>query len=73
MERKLIVLHTYQSEVEAQLARGRLESSGIDAMVSSDDCAGMQPQFQIVYGVKLLVFEEDAKQARRILGIENDK
>lgn len=73
MEERMVVVQTFSSEVEAQLARGRLESAGIESMVSSDDCAGMHPHLQRSYGVKLLVFEDDLGQAQAILDVDSDE
>ena len=70
MSDTMIVVHSFTSELEAQMARGRLESAGIESLVSSDDCAGLHPHLQGVYGVKLLVFEKDLEQAKEILEID---
>jgi hypothetical protein len=70
MPDELVVVRTFQNELEAQLAKGRLESAGIESMISCDDCAGLQPQLQYIYGVKLLVFDYDLAEAREILEID---
>jgi hypothetical protein len=71
MSDSMVVVQTFSSEVEAQMAKGRLESAGIESMVSSDDCAGMHPHLQRAYGVKLLVFEENLEQAQEILEVDS--
>jgi hypothetical protein len=72
MPDELVVVQTFQNALEAQMAKGRLESEGIKAFTASDDCAGMQPQLQQLYGVKLLVFVDDLEAAREILEIDED-
>lgn len=70
MAEQMVVVHSFDSEVEAQMAKGRLESEGIEAIVSSDDCAGLHPHLQRVYGVKLLVFKKDLVRAQSILEVD---
>jgi len=64
----LVVVHECGSEMEADLAKGALQSAGIDAMIQSDT-AGHQ-RAHIAWsgaGFKLLVREEDASDARQVL------
>lgn len=68
MEQRLITLEVFGSEIEAELARERLEVSGIEAHISKDDAGGARPDLQLARGVRLLVFEEDTAAAREILG-----
>ncbi len=65
-------LTVYNSETEAEIVRGRLESEGIEARISADDCGGMLPQYQYIRGVRLLVAPEDIERAREILGLDAD-
>ena len=39
----LVCIKTYQNRMEAELAKGLLESKDIKAMVSADDVGGMNP------------------------------
>lgn len=64
-----VKIAVYNTEVEAGMARGRLEEAGIRAMVSSDDCGGMEPQLQWIRGVRLFVNPEDEERAREVLGL----
>ena len=68
----MVVLKTYSSRAEADLARGILEANGIDALVSSDDAGGMQPWFQQSHGVRLLVHHEHALRAAWLLEPSGD-
>jgi len=63
----MVVLKTYSSRAEAELAQGILIANGIDALVSSDDAGGMQPWFQQALGVRLLVHHEQALRAAWLL------
>lgn len=55
------------SLIEAQLIVGMLESHGIEARASSDDAGGLEPQWQLTQGVRVLVAPEDAEAARQIV------
>ena len=68
----MVVLKTYTSRAEAELAQGILQANGIDALVSSDDAGGMQPWLQQALGVRLFVRHEDALRAAWLLEPRND-
>ena len=61
-ETTLVVVGTYLTAVDAQLAQSMLEGVGIDSMVRSDDCGGLRPHLWMG-GVELLVRAEDVEQA----------
>lgn len=63
-----VVVATFVSRPEAELARARLEAEGIEAAVWSDDAAGLHPQLTVVEGVRLVVRNQDEDLARMILG-----
>ena len=67
MSDKLIAIAVFTNEVEAEVARSLLDSRGIPAAVMSDDAGGMIPSLQQTTGVRLMVSEEDADNARDIL------
>lgn len=62
----LAELARYNSRVEADLARLKLESEGIDAILFDADthAIGWGPMVP----VRLMVLEEDLAEARRLLG-----
>jgi hypothetical protein len=64
---RLVVVRTFLNRIDADLAQGALEASGIDAMVGADDAEGNQPGLWMG-GVRLLVREEDAEEAAEVLG-----
>jgi hypothetical protein len=55
------------SASEAQIIAGFLESNGIAAAVSTDDAGGLEPQWQLTQGVRVLVARADLPEARRIM------
>ena len=65
---ELVVLRTFPTVIEADLAKSALESIGIDAMVRSDNKGGETLAFS--QGVELLVRAEDVTAANDMLGIE---
>ena len=44
-----------------------LESNGIAARSSADDAGGLEPQWQLTEGVRVLVAREDADAARTLV------
>jgi hypothetical protein len=66
---ELVVVRTYLNRVDAEIARGVLESVDIDSMITADDMGGIRPSLWMA-GVKLLVRREDAERASQTLGPE---
>jgi hypothetical protein len=65
---KLVVVQSYGSRLEADLAKGALEDAGIEAMVQADTAGGMREHLAWSgAGFKILVREEDATVAREVL------
>ena len=65
---QLVVLRTFPTVIEADLAKSALESVGIDSMVRSDNKGGETLAFS--RGVELLVRADDATAANDMLGSE---
>ncbi len=67
-ETKLIVIAAFGNRLEAQLAKGALDAAGIDSMLRGDTVGKMREHIAWSgSGFQLLVREEDAEEARRIL------
>ena len=65
---ELVVIQSYGSRPEADLAKGALEDAGIQAIVQADTAGGMREHLAWSgAGFKLLVREEDATEAREVL------
>jgi hypothetical protein len=71
----LVVVQSYGSEGEAEVAKGVLECSGIDAMIQADTAGRMREHLAWSgLGHRVLVREEDAAAARSLLALpQNDE
>ncbi|MGD0036831.1 MAG: DUF2007 domain-containing protein [Bacteroidota bacterium] len=65
MEEKQVVIGEYENEIDAEIAKGHLEASGILASIIKG--GGMLPSLQNTEGVQLVVAETQAKKAKKIL------
>lgn len=63
---ELVVVRTFSNAVDAEVAVGALEASGIEGMIRRDDCGGMRPQLWLS-GVEVVVRAEDAARAAELL------
>jgi len=64
----LVIIHSYASQPEAELARSALSAAGIESMIQADSIGGMRPHVAWASGgFKVLVREEDEPEARDIL------
>ena len=65
---KLVVVQSYGSRPEADLAKGALEDAGVQALIQADTAGGMREHLAWSgAGFKILVHEEDAMLARDVL------
>lgn len=62
----LVVVGTYLTGLDADLARSVLEAAGVDCMVQADDCGGLRPHLWMG-GIALLVRREDREKAEEVL------
>ena len=60
-------LATYTNELEAQMAKGRLEALGVTVVLTKDNVGGMRPHLDLQVGVKLYVPDAEVEKARDIL------
>ena len=67
MEEKQVVVSEYENEIDAEIAKGHLEASGISALIIKDDGGGMFPSLQNADGVRLVVAEAHKEKAKKIL------
>ena len=67
---ELVVLRTFSTVVEADLAKSALDSIGIDSMVRSDNEGGQGPWLAFSQGVELLVRADDVAAANDMLANE---
>jgi hypothetical protein len=65
---ELVVVQSFGTRVEADIAQGVLESSGINAMIQADTAGGMRQHLAWSgLGFRVLVCEEDVAMARDVL------
>lgn len=67
MSDEVVVLKTFNNEIEAGMAQQVLQEAGIQAFVFKDDAGGMEPHLQRTNGVRLLVNCVDARRAHKLL------
>lgn len=71
MRHNQIVIGEFGNEIDAEIAKGHLESAGIKASIIKEDVGGTFPSLQNTEGVKLAVDETDEERARTILKEKN--
>ncbi|MDI6766816.1 MAG: DUF2007 domain-containing protein [Bacteroidota bacterium] len=62
-----LVIATYSTEIDAELAQATLAAAGIESFLKYEDSGHMMPVLQQAEGVKLLVAPEFVEEARAIL------
>jgi hypothetical protein len=67
MKEKQVVVGEYENEIDAEIAKGHLESSGIQSSVIKDDGGGMLPSMQNTEGIQLVVAENQYEKAKKTL------
>ncbi len=67
MSDDVVVLKTFNNEIEAGMAQQVLQEAGMTAFVFKDDAGGMEPQLQRTNGVRLVVSRVDAHRAKKLL------
>ena len=65
---KLVEVGRFNSQIEAEIAKGALEAAEIDSMIQSDTAGGMRPHLAWSgAGFQVLVREEDVGEAKEVL------
>ena len=67
MSEEVVVLKTFNNEIEAEMAQQVLQEAGVTAFVFKDDTGGMEPQLQRSNGVRLVVHRADVQHAHKML------
>jgi len=67
MSEEVVVLKTFNNEIEAEMAQQMLQEAGVTAFVFKDDAGGMEPQLQRSNGVRLVVNRAEAQHAHKML------
>ncbi len=70
---EIVCIKTFERRVEAEMAKGLLQNSGIEAQVLSDDMGGTNPAILTsTGGSKLFVRAEDSERAAEILAVASN-
>ncbi len=64
---ELVVVGTFMTRPEADVAKSALDAAQIESMVLADDAGGLQPGLWQGRGVAIVVNREDEGTAREIL------
>jgi F420-dependent methylenetetrahydromethanopterin dehydrogenase len=65
---ELVLVKTFGSRPEADIAKGALEAASIDAMIQADTAGGMREHLAWSgLGFRVLVREDDVEAAREVL------
>jgi hypothetical protein len=65
-----VTLKSFNTTIEAHLARGMLESEGVEAVIRDEHTISIRPYLsQALGGVRLDVLEEDFERARELLDV----
>lgn len=68
-----VLVKSFGSRAEAELAKGLLSTRGIECHIQADDVAGLRPHLALTLGVKLLVHAEDLEAAKRLLETDESR
>jgi hypothetical protein len=63
----VVVIATYATRPDAEVAKSALSGSGIQAYIEGDDAGGMYPF--MTEGIRLFVKKTDVQKAKKILSI----
>jgi Putative prokaryotic signal transducing protein len=67
---ELVIVHSFGSRSEADIAKSALEAAGIDSIIQADTGGGMRPHLAWAGdGFQILVREDDAAAARDVLDL----
>jgi hypothetical protein len=69
MSDEVVVLKTFNNEIEAGMAQQVLQEAGMQAFLFKDDAGGMEPHLQRTNGVRLVVNYVDAYRAHKLLKV----
>jgi hypothetical protein len=67
MKHQQVVVAGFENEINANIAKGHLESEGIGASIVKNIVGGMFPASQYTEGVQLMVDKSEEEREKRIL------
>jgi hypothetical protein len=67
-DEELVMLGEYETEIEANMVKGVLETNGVQAMLTNEIMSSLLPLSPVGIGlVRVMVFKSDLALARKIL------
>jgi hypothetical protein len=63
----MVVVRTFHSAIEAEMALSALTAAGFHAMITKDDCGGAQPSMNLIGGIDILVPQDELDAATELL------
>ena len=63
----LVILGTFASDAEAQIAQAVLDANGVPSTILTDNAGGMMPWLQWLHPIRLVVREVDSIEAVELL------
>jgi len=69
---ELVTVATFSSVLEAEMAKERLESEGVAALVADGGAGGVMPFLASSSGVRVQVAETEVERAKEILAMPDD-
>jgi hypothetical protein len=64
---KMEIIEVFGSRADAELAKGYLESMGIESRIIADDADQLYPSLGVVRGIKLVTKSNIVKRAKKLL------
>jgi hypothetical protein len=64
---KMEIIEVFGSRADAELAKGYLESMGIESRIIADDVDQLYPSLGVVRGVKLMTNSSLVKRAKKLI------
>ncbi len=67
---ELVLLNEYNSDAEAYIAKGVLETNGIPCIINNEIMSSVYPlTLTSLGGIRVMVFEHDLATAKALLGL----
>lgn len=74
MDDKIIILESYDTVIQANLAKTKLDAYGVPCFLTEENFTNLYPfRNDIFPGVRLHVFEKDTDRAREVLKEEGNQ
>jgi Putative prokaryotic signal transducing protein len=67
----LVVVRTFNTAIDAELAKSALDAADVDSFIQTDDAGGMRPHLAFAQGARLIVRAEDRDRATSILDADD--